>query len=403
MPASLMETFDAVYVLDLHSDIYETPPEGVRDENVFDITKGVAIGIFVKRPSVSTGLAAVHYAEAWGPREEKYRLLNSHDVTDTPWTELPDVDRATCLGDFSFFVPKAFDDVDEYCRGWSIDDMFRVSGVGLETQRDKVAVRFEEGEMRYVIESISNTPVEQFRDSFDVGPDGRDWTLSAAVADVASGDGVLTQFGNGPFDQRWTWYSGKVKGFQAYPRHEIHRHLLSGDNPALIAPRQSIRESHAHFFITRGPVARNFLDSAGVLGSGSVFPLYLYPEANPTDLFAAAQTGREPNLSPAFVAALTEATGWSFVPEGVGTLAEAGGTVGPEAVLAYAYAVFHSPAFRSRYAAFLRIDFPRLPLTTDRALFRSLVGHGERLVALHLLPGFPRRGGRCSSSAGRRP
>lgn len=80
------------------------------------------------------------------------------------------------------------------------------------------------------------------------------------------------------------------------------------------------------------------------------------------------------------------------MPEGVGTLAEAGGTVGPEAVLAYAYGVFHSPAFRSRYAPFLRIDFPRLPLTADRALFRSLVGHGQRLVDLHLLRGVPEAG-----------
>ena len=51
--------------------------------------------------------------------------------------------------------------------------------------------------------------------------------------------------------------------------------------------------------------------------------------------------------------------------------------------------MFHSPAFRSRYAAFLKIDFPRLPLTTDRALFRALVALGHRLVALHLLRDVP--------------
>jgi hypothetical protein len=38
-----------------------------------------------------------------------------------------------------------------------------------------------------------------------------------------------------------------------------------------------------------------------------------------------------------------------------------------------------------RYAEFLKSDFPRVPLTSDRELFRSLCGLGAELVALHLL------------------
>jgi len=47
--------------------------------------------------------------------------------------------------------------------------------------------------------------------------------------------------------------------------------------------------------------------------------------------------------------------------------------------------VFHSPTYRTRYAEFLKIDFPRLPLTSDRELFRALAGKGAELVALHLM------------------
>ncbi|MDH4138583.1 MAG: DNA methyltransferase, partial [Anaerolineae bacterium] len=36
-------------------------------------------------------------------------------------------------------------------------------------------------------------------------------------------------------------------------------------------------------------------------------------------------------------------------------------------------------------AEFLKIDFPRLPLTSDRELFKALVEKGEELVALHLM------------------
>ena len=57
----------------------------------------------------------------------------------------------------------------------------------------------------------------------------------------------------------------------------------------------------------------------------------------------------------------------------------------PEDIFHYAYAVFHSSTYRERYAEFLKIDFPRLPLTSDIELFRDLAVLGEKLVVLHLL------------------
>ncbi len=57
----------------------------------------------------------------------------------------------------------------------------------------------------------------------------------------------------------------------------------------------------------------------------------------------------------------------------------------PEDIFHYAYGVFHSPGYRSRYAEFLKIDFPRLPLTGKLELFRALARLGGELTALHLL------------------
>lgn len=57
----------------------------------------------------------------------------------------------------------------------------------------------------------------------------------------------------------------------------------------------------------------------------------------------------------------------------------------PEDVFHYIYAVLHSPAYRSRYAEFLKIDFPRIPLPGSAALFDALVPLGAELVALHLM------------------
>ena len=52
MRQSLMNTFDEIYILDLHGNAKkrEVAPDGGKDENVFDIQQGVAISIMVKLP-----------------------------------------------------------------------------------------------------------------------------------------------------------------------------------------------------------------------------------------------------------------------------------------------------------------------------------------------------------------
>ena len=94
------------------------------------------------------------------------------------------------------------------------------------------------------------------------------------------------------------------------------------------------------------------------------------------------ENGRRPNFSAKFITELSERLELAFVPDGCGDLCK---NFGPEDVFHYIYAVFHSPAYRERYAEFLKIDFPRLPLTSDVKLFRKLAAKGAELVALHFM------------------
>jgi len=71
-----------------------------------------------------------------------------------------------------------------------------------------------------------------------------------------------------------------------------------------------------------------------------------------------------------------------FIPEGEGDFKN---TVSATDVFYYIYAIFHSPTYRHRYAEFLKIDFPRLPLTTDKTLFQQLVILGSQLAKIHLM------------------
>jgi hypothetical protein len=107
----------------------------------------------------------------------------------------------------------------------------------------------------------------------------------------------------------------------------------------------------------------------------SVFPWQLAP----TDELGLETGGSRSNLAPKFLEAVASALGLSITAKGF----PAGLT--PEDIFRYAYAVFHSPGYRSRYAEFLKIDFPRLPLTGGLELFRALARLGGELIGLHLM------------------
>jgi predicted helicase len=53
--------------------------------------------------------------------------------------------------------------------------------------------------------------------------------------------------------------------------------------------------------------------------------------------------------------------------------------------LYYVYAILYSNTYRKKYAEFLKIDFPRIPFTSDYKLFLQLAEFGEQLTELHLL------------------
>ena len=153
-------------------------------------------------------------------------------------------------------------------------------------------------------------------------------------------------------------------------------------NIGLVTLRRTRSQDEWNFiFVGEHPIDKSYITS---LDNAYVFPLYLFttPDDSAGTLFAQSETTHKPNLSPAFIETITQKIGLSFVSDGQG---DGQSTFGPEDIFYYAYAVFHSPTYRTRYAEFLKIDFPRLPLTSDRELFFTLAAKGQELVGLHLL------------------
>ena len=399
MREELMKSFDEIYVLNLHGNALmgETAPDGGPDENVFDIRQGVAISLFVKWASQTSEVSKtseVYYADLWGLREGKYRYLLENDISTTEWQELEPV------APYFFFVPKKFDLLSEYGRGWSIPDIFPVNSGGIKTHRDHFVIDFEEERLRSRIAQFRDETLsdDEVRERFKLKDTGS-WKLSEARAQLQAREDWEENFDRclyRPFDVRSIYYSRDVID---RPRFDVMCHMLK-ENIALLAMRQVVGAKYSHFGVTRWVTDNRFFFSTR--GIPVVFPLYLYTarEENPRKggggiialtLFEskAEYKTREPNLSPEFIATVEEKLGLKFVREGKGDIGQAQGTApttfGPEDIFHYAYAVFHSPTYRERYAEFLKIDFPRLPLTSDRELFKALAEKGEELVSLHLM------------------
>jgi len=353
MRESLLQSFDRIYILNLHGNALkkEKCPDGSKDENVFDIKQGVAIGIFIKNKFKDK---KVYYADLWGTREHKYHWLDRHTIDYVEWQEIKP------KSPFYFFVPRDTALEEEYNKFWKITDIFPVNSVGIVTARDHFTIKWTPKEVWKTVTEFVQMDVEEAREKFKLGDDVRDWKVTFAQKDLKDSGpdkekivAILYR----PFDVRYTYYTGRSRGFHCMPRLQVMQHMLK-DNLGLCVGRQwSVIGSKNYdiVFVTDKIVDLNFFRRGGEL----VFPLYLYSNSD-----------KKPNFSPEFS---------KFISEKYGK------TPSPEEIFYYIYAVLYSPTYRKKYEEFLQYDFPRIPFVDDYEKFKKLSDLGKELVVLHLM------------------
>ncbi|MFQ5852384.1 MAG: type ISP restriction/modification enzyme [Candidatus Binatia bacterium] len=376
MREELLKTFDEIYALNLHGNALmgETAPDGGPDENVFDIRQGVAISLFVKRQEGDSPIQ-VKYADLWGLGEDKYRYLLENDVSTTNWEALEPASP------YFFFVPKELDLQNEYNRGWKASDIFQVSSLGVEFGSKRYLLSDRRTEIVDFVESVllsSEVSDDVLAEQYGLRTTSGWRFRGLRTVEMRKGydPNLVVECLESPFNIQFTYHSTILRR----PQLEVLSNMRY-PNKALLTLRQSRTSQYGHFFVTNTIYSK---DAISIKDRVTGFPLYLYttPEDTAGTLFETKAVTREPNLSPAFIAAVKEKLELDFMLDGEGDLER---TFGPEDILHYAYAVFNSPTYQHRYAEFLRIDFPQLPLTSDLGLFKALAEKGEELVALHLM------------------
>jgi len=321
-------------------------------------------GIFVQTGILDT-LGQINHYELFGDRQTKFDVLSSEDITSMS------LSKFTPQPEYFFFHPLNRHLQTEYDSGWPINLIFPNYSTGITTARDSLTIQFTEQEMLSLLTDFFNYSIEEARKAYDLGNDSKDWKVAWAQSDVREhghGKWQLSWILYRPFDIRSTFYTGRARGFICNPRRPIMQHLLSGDNIGLCTNAQ-VNDTFSHVMVTRHLINDCTLSTA-TRERTYAFPLYLMEEKSPIG-FAIVKM---PNLNSEFVRALTDRIGLNYRSESL-----------TNAILWYIYSILHAPSYRNRYAEFLRIDFPRLPLTSSLELFRTLAKIGGELVALHLM------------------
>ncbi|MCR9181459.1 MAG: DNA methyltransferase [Flavobacteriaceae bacterium] len=377
MRKNLLESFDKIYILDLHgnSKKKEVCPDGSPDQNVFDIMQGVSINIFVKTGNKKkTELGEVYHFDLQGKRNHKYEVLNDSAIPEIKWSKL------SFKKPYYFFVPKDFESEEKYKNGFKVDELFIEKVPGIETIRDAITIHFKQDDLKNVVSDFLTMEENEIATKYNT-KDARDWKISRAKEDVKLNIDNRTVWQDvyyRPFDTRKTFYSGKQNGFVCNGRYNVMKHLLS-NNLALIIPRQTTQD-YRHNFITNKIFEGNITASAKLFGTGNGFPLYIYPESIGQQSLV-EKTERTPNLNIEIVNPIADKLGLTFTYEKETTE----NTFAPIDILDYIYAVLHSPTYREKYKEFLKIDFPRVPYPTNATVFWQLVATGGQLREIHLL------------------
>jgi len=422
MRKSLLESFDKIYVIDLHgnSNKGEVAPDGSIDKNVFDIQQGVSIIIAVKNKTAKQ--SDVFHSDLWGSRKTKYEILKTKKIYKSS--------KILPIKPSFYFITKNFDDLVKYENGFSLLSLLSKNAAGLVSGRDKILICLDNKKAKNVLNDFINLNELEFKRKHALTNDSRDWKFDYAKKE--SINAKVQSISYRPLDIRYLPYSENSKGILQYPRHKIMKHMLR-ENIGLAFNRQV--ETDRNFYDAF--LTSNLFDKHGLsLKENNNFaPLYLYPDEQDLDQsirvnmdgkiraeIEACAMGRDVDslllvgrqLSQGAAAGETVGVPQADMetnvdgvtptrsdhpsddqsrasPQGGGEqpniqpIKDVDGRPNEVAIFDYIYGVLHAPNYRETYKEFLKIDFPRIPYPPSPDVFWDVAEKGGRLRQLHLM------------------
>ena len=365
---SLLQFYTGVQFLDLLGAMTRDPSMS-EDENVFDIQQGVAISLLSRWRTTDDSRPGVLRYDLIGTRDSKYKWLAKNSVVSTEWVS---VDARTPL---LLFSHRSAVLESEYSAFIPLNQLFIAGNVGYQTHRDGFVIDTDRFRLLERLEDFRSTTGDESELSFITGlTSNRDWSLREAHQHLSReqdlAETVLETLYR-PFDIRHICFAPYMID---YDRRELMRHMVAG-NVGLLVSKVFDEHEFTSVFVTKWIVESKAADRT----RGSyLYPLYLLESDGRLNFSGDRGKARTLNFRQDTLARIH-----SSLVRGSGEQNDA--RPEPDSIFTYLYAIFHSPTYRSRYADFLKSDFPRLPLTGNFELFRALARLGGGLTSLHLL------------------
>lgn len=302
-------------------------------------------------------MTKIYHAHLYGSREDKYKILSENTINTTSFTEVKPQKP------FYLLIPQDNDLLAEYNQYFKITDVMPINVLGFQTHRDNFALDIDQNSLFERIKELYEYDLTdaELQNKYKL----EKWDIAKArekIRNLPHWKSYLTTCLYRPFDDYHCYYSNIVID---RPRTELINHVFKKNNFCLLLIRQmQDNVIYSHVLMSNIPtVDRVFACSRG---AATNFPLYIYPDPNAHKKLQK----KRPNFSQDFLKKIEKSLGYSPTPE---------------EIFYYIYAIFHSPTYRTRYAEFLKIDFPRVPITSNKKLFVALSELGEQLVQLHLM------------------
>jgi hypothetical protein len=366
MRRHLRQSFPYLRIVDLHgnSKKHEKAANGSKDESVFGIIQGTAIGLYAH------GTTTVNEKSLDILGTETFKadaMLRISLQTETLTTLVPNEP-------LWLFKPQAQAGRNDYEIGWGLPVIFSPNGdpaPGIVTTHDEFAISWDAKSAKAKVDALLATRNEaEARQLFQLCTQDQ-WNYSEAKEALSDGawKKKIVPVLYRPFDIRTTVYDKHVA---VHRRDRVSLQVIDGRNLSLVSCRQQSQYETEWNLVG---VARGLIESCTISNKTKEIN-YLFP------IWLSVSGSCKANLSASFIAALQSAlkqTPADYRPEDFNAPLHA------EKIFHYIYALLHSPAYRQRYAAFLRTDFPRIPIPGSRKVIDALALVGAELVAWHLL------------------
>ncbi|MBT7350809.1 hypothetical protein HN803_08610 [candidate division WWE3 bacterium] len=362
MRCSILNSFDLVDILDLGGRVADHSSEAKGDENVFEISQGVAISILAKRSS-NIESTMLRYKRLRGSQKSKLSTLNQNDMRNLS------LDYVKAKAPYYLFLPTDARVTSEFEEYYGLEQIFLMNSGGIITSRDNLAIAMNKQSLIDKVLEFSNTTDGDLevreKIGYSVKAKWNETGCKRLLRAETVGETRIKKIYYRPMDERYIYYFLPLLDTPSRPVSEM---VYSGTNLVLATPRLKTPGEFCHILISRWPVEKKACTHDMAT---QMFPVFDRNPFNPQKIRL--------NINNEFLEMLPKEWKQSWTSDE---------TAGIE-ITSYIYSLIHSPTYRHRYIEPLRGVYPRVPITNNIKMLERLVSFGKKLIELHLLEFTP--------------